>query len=397
MIGGWRGLIPPLSVAITITIFSIAALALPLAAAQELGLSSEETGRWILACYGVPAILGLALTWRYQQPIFFTWHTSLVIFLASVAGQFGVAQIRGGILVAGVAIAFLGASGLSARVARLVPAPVVFAVVAGTVLPFVARTFSSLETERLIVGVVIVTWVASRRLLGAAFPPTLPALVAGFLVAAFAGEVHAIPGGWTLPGIDLDRPQFSLAATLTIAPVFVALISLQGNLTATTYMRTHGYQPPAKAIDVVSGIGTMFASFLGPSPVNLGWLVTPLTVGPEAGPRQVRPWSVYFGATGFLLIGLAGGVAAGIPQAIPIELLLAVAGLALVGVLLDGLTEMTRGPIVIGPVLTLAVTVSGLTMFDLGAPFWGLVIGTAVSLLVERNEQPAIQQGVARG
>jgi benzoate membrane transport protein len=141
----------------------------------------------------------------------------------------------------------------------------------------------------------------------------------------------------------------------------------------------------------------MFASFLGPSPVNLRWLVTPLTVGPEAGPRQVRPWSVYFGATGFLLIGLAGGVAAGIPQAIPIELLLAVAGLALVGVLLDGLTEMTRGPIVIGPVLTLAVTVSGLTMFDLGAPFWGLVIGTAVSLLVERNEQPAIQQGVARG
>jgi benzoate membrane transport protein len=274
---------------------------------------------------------------------------------------------------------------------------VVMAVVAGAVLPFVARTFSSLGDERLIVGVVIVAWVASRRFLGRSFPPTLPALAAGILIAAVDGRVEPIPGGWSLPGLDPDLPAFSVAAILTVAPVFVALISLQGNLTATAYMRSQGYDPPAKAIDIVSGVGTAIGSVLGPSPVNMGWLVTPLTAGPEAGPKEVRVWSAWISSVIFLLIGVAGGVAAGIPEAIPIELLLAVAGLALVGVLLDALVEATKGPMVTGPVLTLAITTSGLTMFDLGAPFWGLVIGTAVSLVLERRapQHTALQGGIA--
>jgi benzoate membrane transport protein len=66
-------------------------------------------------------------------------------------------------------------------------------------------------------------------------------------------------------------------------------------------------------------------------------------------------------------------------------------------VLLDALVEATKGPMVTGPVLTLAITTSGLTMFDLGAPFWGLVIGTAVSLVLERRapQHTALQGGIA--
>ncbi|MDP9357250.1 MAG: hypothetical protein M3R02_18575 [Chloroflexota bacterium] len=45
---------------------------------------------------------------------------------------------------AGLVVAALGTLGLTRRVAALVPAPVVFGVVAATVLPFVVGAFDAL-------------------------------------------------------------------------------------------------------------------------------------------------------------------------------------------------------------------------------------------------------------
>ncbi len=67
--------VPPLSMAIPVTIFSVAALALPLAAARALELSAPQLGSWLLALYGLPAVLSLVLTRRYRQPLLVAWHT----------------------------------------------------------------------------------------------------------------------------------------------------------------------------------------------------------------------------------------------------------------------------------------------------------------------------------
>jgi benzoate membrane transport protein len=115
----------------------------------------------------------------------------------------------------------------------------------------------------------------------------------------------------------------------------------------------------------------------------MGALVTPLTAGPEAGERAVRPWSVYATGAAFVLIALGAGVAAGLPAALPLPLLLALAGLALVGVLAQALGEVTRGPLRLGPLFAFAVASSGLSLLGLGPLFWALVVGTAVSLLLE--------------
>ena len=75
----------------------------------------------------------------------------------------------------------------------------------------------------------------------------------------------------------------------------------------------------------------------------MGALVTPLTAGPEAGERSVRPWAAYASAAGFLLIALGAGVAADLPSLLPLPLLLAVAGLALLGVLSQALEQVMTG------------------------------------------------------
>lgn len=380
-----RRLAPPLSVAVPITIFSLAALALPLATSRALALSPEQTGSWLLALYGVPGVLSLVLTTAYRQPLLVAWHTAVVAFLASLAGQVRYSDLLGATLVGGLLIALLGAFGLTRRVATLVPTPVVFAVVAANVLPFVAGVFTAVGTEPLVVGGTLLAYLLGRRFLNARIPPVLPALVGGLVLAAVAGRFGPVPDGWSPPPLVATRPTFAPSALLAVVPVFVALTALQSNLTAVVYLRAEGYQPPVRAIDVATGLGSAMSALLGPAPVCMGALVTPLTAGPDAGEREVRPWSVYAGGAAFVLIALGAGVAANLPAVLPLPLLLAVAGLALVGVLAQALEEVSRGPLRLGPLLAFAVASSRLTLLSLGPLFWALVVGTGVALLLERK------------
>ena len=86
-------------------------------------------------------------------------------------------------------------------------------------------------------------------------------------------------------------------------------------------------------------------------------------------------------------------VAADLAVLVPSTLLLAMAGLALVGALIGALKEITRGPLVLGPILAFAIALSDMTLFGLGPFFWSLVLGAAISLLLEREGWKELQSG----
>jgi benzoate membrane transport protein len=381
---GWlRQLAPPLSVAIPITIFATAAIAIPLATSQALGLTANQTGAWLLALYGIPGLLSLGLTAIYRQPLLLAWHTVVVAFLASLAGQVPYTDLLGATVVGGLVVALLGALGLTARIAALVPAPVVFAVVAANVLPFVVGIFEAMGGAPLVIAGTLLAYLLGRRFLTARVPPVLPAVAVGLLLTAVTGQFGTLPASWTPPPFTVLRPTFSLEALLTVVPVFVTLVAFQSNLTAVVYLRSEGYRPPMRVIDVVTGLGSALGSFLGPAPICMGALVTPLTAGPEAGEHERRHWSVYAASCGMMVVAFGAGIAAILPEILPLSLLLAIAGLALIGVLAHALNEMTRGPLRLGPLFAFVVALSGLSLFGLGALFWALVAGAAVSLLLE--------------
>ena len=383
--------VPPLSMAIPVTIFSVAALALPLAAARALELSAPQLGSWLLALYGLPAVLSLVLTRRYRQPLLVAWHTQAVVFLAALAGQVSYAELCGAMLVSGGLVVLLGAVGLTGRLAALIPAPVVAAVVAGTLLPLVVGVFSALDGERVLIGGALLAYLLGRRCLGARIPAVLPALLAGLALAGATGRLGHLPAGWALPAPGLVWPTFSLQAIATIAPVIVPLLALQANLTWGVYLRGQGYRPPTRAIDIVTGVGTMLGSFLGLVPLCMGAAVVPLVAGPEAGAPQVRHWSVYAAAGGFALVALAASLAAALPALLPLALLLAVAGLALVDSLGQALSELARGPLRLGPLFAFVIASSKLSLLGLGPLFWALAAGTVISLLLEPEDLRAMR------
>jgi len=88
-------------------------------------------------------------------------------------------------------------------------------------------------------------------------------------------------------------------------------------------------------------------------------------------------------------VGLGGGAVVGLLAAFPHALVVAVAGLALLGTIAGALAsalavEKHRD----AAALTFLVTLSGVSLAGIGAPFWGVVAG-AVALGVQHFRAPA--------
>jgi benzoate membrane transport protein len=62
------------------------------------------------------------------------------------------------------------------------------------------------------------------------------------------------------------------------------------------------------------------------------------------------------------------------------------AGLALLQVLGSCFAAAFGANFRMGALITFLITISGAQLFNIGAPFWGLVGGTLISLLLERRE-----------
>jgi len=58
------------------------------------------------------------------------------------------------------------------------------------------------------------------------------------------------------------------------------------------------------------------------------------------------------------------------------------AGLAMLRVLQGAFSVAFEGRFALGALVTFLVTVAGIPILNIGAPFWALIAGTAVSLLI---------------
>ncbi|MEX2426030.1 MAG: benzoate/H(+) symporter BenE family transporter [Thermomicrobiaceae bacterium] len=377
--------VEPASVSIPITIFAISALAYPLAVAPALGLSIDQRTTWILGLYLLPAVASFVMTFIYKMPLIVGWNGPAIIFLASVATTAGYSDMIGAMLVTGAVMIALGATGLSAKLSAFIPAPIVFGVVAGSILPFLINAFDFLgETPRLI-GIVLVSWLVARKYLEPRVPAVLIAFAVGLLTAWLGGDTGSISASKLLPVYVFTSPTFTLSAIVTIVPVFVILISANSNLAGSVLIKNAGYDPPRRMIDIVSGAGVFGGSLFGTIPLALTTNLTAIVISEEAGEHSRRHLAVYASIIGFLIIAGAAAIAADLPNLIPMSLLLTVAALALLGVFIQMGKQMMEGPILIGPVVAFAVSLSGLTLLGFGAFFWALVFGTFVTRFLESD------------
>jgi benzoate membrane transport protein len=383
------------SIPVAILFFAVLGIVLTAAGPNGLGLTDAQTSTWIAVLYGLPTLIALVLTLRYRQPLLLTGNIFAIIFFASLGERISLPEVTGATMVAGAILLGAALFGLVDRIAAWIPAPIVQGLIAGAVMPFVVAVFSSLSTTvdgahvsyevPVMVGAALLAYLVSQRVLGTRIPPIVPAFGAGLVVAALTGQLGSLPASFDLPALEIVRPAFSWTAIATVTPVLVALLTVQSNIPSMIYVRSQGFRPPERPINVVSGVGTILGSFLGPVAVSLALPPVLLTAGPTAGPRALRYRTVFLPVAAGVVIAVFAGTAADLAVLVPRTLLLALAGLALLVALIVALREITRGPLVLGPLFAFAIALSNMTLLGLGPFFWSLVLGATTSLLFERD------------
>lgn len=386
-----RRFLRPLAAGLSLAAVFVAVVAIPLDAAAELGLSPAETSAWIFAVWGLPGALTILLTVRYRQPLLVTGNIFILIFVLSLGGDLSWPELVGATVVSGVIVLVLAITGLTHRLARFLPSPIVYGLLAGAVLdPLLADSITSLGTSTLLVGSTFAAYFLSEAVFGKRVPALLSALVVGVVVALLGSQAGPMPDlAW--PQVTLTLPEFTIEALITATPVLVVFITLQANAPSIVYLRAQQFEPPERATSLISGAGTIVGSVFGPMGVSLSLPATALTAGPDAGDHDVRHWAAYIAAAFSVLVALSSGFASELLDFIPGALLDAIVGLAVLGILARALGEVTKGPLRLGPIVAFAVAVSDLELLGLGRFFWAIVFGVSVSLLLERRQWSDIE------
>ncbi len=359
-------------------------VAIVFSAATALGATPAQTASWMWALgLGMGLCSALPSLWL-KKPVMVAWSTpgAAVLATAAAGGGFTMAQAVGAFVVCALLITLAGATGWFERVMDRIPMPIASALLAGVLARFGLDAFVALKTDFGLVLTMLLVYLVGRRAWPRYAVPVV--LAAGTLFAALQGrlQLQGVSLALTMP--EWVTPEFTAGAAVSLAlPLFVVTMASQ-NLPGVAAIRAAGYTMPISKIITLTGAATLLLAPFGAFALNLSAITASICMGREAHEDPARRYTaaVACGAI-YVVIGLFGAAVAGVLTAFPRALVVAIAGLALLGSIGGGLAaalkdEHHRE----AALITFLVTLSGLSLAGIGSAFWGVVAG-ALALIVQ--------------
>ncbi|GBC59366.1 benzoate transporter [Desulfonema ishimotonii] len=355
--------------------------------AMGANYTTEQTISWLFSVYFFGGVLSLILALKYKQPITGAWSIPIAVMLGTTLSFFTIQQAAGAYFIAGIIVLLLGFSGLIGKVMNWVPIPIVMGMIAGAMIKFGTGIISSLESLPLSCGAALGGYLLFTKI-SKKIPPILGALVMGIAAAALTGNLDLGGADYTFVLPRLFVPEFSLDAFLSISVPTAILVMGAENAQATGVLITEGYKPPINFMTVVSGIGGICTSFFGGPNANIAGPMTAICSSDAAGQdREGRYAATVVNGILFGGFGLIASVAVVFIKNIPRPLIGIVAGLAMIGVLTQAFEfAFSKGKFKVGAFFALVIAMSGLTIAKISAPFWALVGGVVISLIIEPQD-----------
>lgn len=358
-------------------------LVLVFQAGQNAGLSEDQIGSWMWALTVGSGITTLVLSVWYRQPIVVAWSIAGSALLVTALSPYTLEQAVGAYLVAGLAGAVIGATGLFRRLLALVPTPIVMAMLAGVLFRFGVGIFQAVpERPALVLGMIAVFLLLRRAGFTA---PTVGALAAGLAIAVLNGGLTLADIGLEPTGPVWTSPEFTLSAVLGLAlPLFVLAAASQ-NAPGIAVIRAAGYDAPVDGPVLVTGIASVLTAPFGGHGLNLAALMGAICTSPEAHPDPDRRYAAGVAAgLWFIGFGIFGATTVALLATLPPQLVAALAGLAMLPALTSSLTAAICSPgHREGALVALLLAASNTTVLGVGSPFWSLVLGVAVYRMLD--------------
>lgn len=359
--------------------------AIVFSAAHAAGASAAEIASWLWALGLGMGISCIGLSLWYRAPILTAWSTPGAALLATSLVGVTMAEAIGAFMFASLLITLVGLTGWFERLMRHVPKALAAAMLGGILLRFGLDLFGQLPANASLLAPMLIVFVASRRYLPR-YAVAITFLV-GLGLAASQGGLHAedLQLGLTHP--VFTAPHFSLPVLIGVGmPLFIVTMASQ-NVPGMAVLRVNGYTTPATPLVASTGLlGVVLAPFGGFS-FNLAAITAAICMSKDADhdPAQRYRAAVWAGIF-YLLTGLLGSAVASLFMAVPHALVLAIAGMALLGTIGNSLAgaladEGERD----AALVTFLVTASGMVLWGIGSAFWGLLFGLLATGLGKRR------------
>jgi benzoate membrane transport protein len=350
-------------------------------AAQALGASPAQISSWMWALGLGMGLTCFALSWRYRMPVVTAWSTPGAAMLISSAAGLPLSDAIGAFVLSALLIAAAGFSGFFERMLSRIPVSLASGMLAGVLLRFGLDVFVAVKTQPVIALGMFVVYLLARR--------TMPryavivTLLVGIALAAGLGLLHTDGLQLQLARPIFIMPTLSVAAVFGIAlPLFVVTMTSQ-NVPGVAVIRASGYAIPISPVVGWTGIANLLLAPFGAFALNLAAITAAICMGREAHEDPNRRYIAAMAAGFFyLLIGLFGATVAALFAAFPKELVMAIAGIALLGTIGNSLAAALREEADREPALVaFLVTASGLSLAGIGSAFWGLIAGVITMLM----------------
>ena len=186
----------------------------------------------------------------------------------------------------------------------------------------------------------------------------------------------------SLINIYLTMPEFSFKPIIELTiPLIITVIFIQ-NGQGLVLLENRKYKPPLNQITYYCGLGSFFNAYLG--------AVSTCLTGPVTGILTNNPntQNQYISAILFsifcIIFGLFSPFVLNLIQELPKEFIISLGGIALLNVLQQSFVDSFKSNHAMSALLTFLVTLSEFSLFNVGAPFWGLLLGFLVSKFIEK-------------
>ncbi len=347
------------------------------------GATEGQAASGMMALCIAQGLMAIVASLATRMPISTAWSTpgaALLVASGAVAGGFSAAV--GAFVVCALLLALAGLFKPLTRLVAKIPPALANAMLAGILMGLCLAPVRAIPEHPVQALIIIAVWAVALRFSRLLAVPLAMAVTLGFI--AFDADSSQLADLTLFAPPVLVTPTFTWAATIGIAiPLFIVTMASQ-NIPGMAVLAVNNYRPDGGRMFSLSGFFSLLAAPFGGHAVNLAAITAAMAAGEDADPDPKRRYLATI-VTGvfYVVFGVFAGAATVFITLVPPILIQAVAGLALIGPLSNAITAaMKEDTSREAAIITFLVTVSGVSFFQIGGAFWGLIAGGAFLALM---------------
>jgi benzoate membrane transport protein len=345
-------------------------------AASAAGATPAMASSWLgIICVSMGA-LTVVLSLKYKIPVMFAWSTAGGAILITSLSGVQINETIGAFLFSATLIFLCGITGFFEKIMKRIPVAIASAMLAGVLLHFAMEIFISMKVQLLLSLTMFIVYLIGRRFFSRY--NIVIVLISGIIISWVSNLLHFGPVNFEILRPVFVKPIFNPAVLISIGiPLFVVTMASQ-NLTGVAVMKSFGYKPEISKLISWSGFINMLIAPFGGFSLNLSSLTAAICMGQEAhADKDKRYTAAVSSGLIYIIIGIFSSAVVSLFSAFPRELIMTIAGLALISTINSGLTTVfEHKEDKEAAMITFFVTASGVSLYGIGSAFWGLVAGT---------------------